>query len=81
MVFPTVSRGRCLGVRGIGVYESIPHRFLGRPDFAVKPTSMIIVGVKLRGKIELTHKISSRYSDSGKTLFQTLNSERLVIKA
>ena len=52
MVCPAISRGRCLSIRDISIYESIPHRFLG-PEFAMKPASLVIVEMKLRGKLQI----------------------------
>ena len=49
MVCPAVSRGRCLSIKDISIYEPIPHCFLGRPEFAMKPASMVIVEMELRG--------------------------------
>jgi hypothetical protein len=49
--------------------ESIPHRFLGRPEFAVKPASMVIAEMD-----EAKRKISNDSPpplDTGKTLFPT----------
>ena len=61
MVCPAVSRGRCLSIRDISIYESIPHCFLGRPEFAMKPASMVIVEMKLRGTFQIDPAISLGY--------------------